>query len=183
MDPKKYADKVIGLHDFSLERYPSGNRWGHIFFDSGVDVLNLHPLGVEDKNITNNFLFSIIGRFYEHFINNLCVKEEYFWYVWDIVVYDINREMMEKSYSHHIPNRHFYGQSYEPDFYLPNSYEFIRNLEITGINNCISGRGLSIHYLDHQFLTSHSIILRELRLPLPETRKRVVIDRNLYFNW
>ena len=90
---------------------------------------------------------------------------------------------MEKSYSHHIPNRHFYGQSYEPDFYLPNSYEFIRNLEITGINNCISGRGLSIHYLDHQFLTSHSIILRELRLPLPETRKRVVIDRNLYFNW
>jgi hypothetical protein len=181
MDPKKYADKVIHIHDFSLERYPSGNSWGYIFFDDGVDVLNLHPFSVEDKNITNNFLFSIIGRFYEHFINNLCVKEEYFWYVWDGVVYDLNREMMEKSYRHPILDRHFYGQSYEPDFSLPNSYEFIRNLGI-GLNCFRTSRGLGINYLEHDF-TNHNTIVKELRMPLPETRKRIVIDRNLYYNW
>jgi hypothetical protein len=180
MDPKKYADKVIGLHDFSLERFSLGDRWGYIFFDNGVDVFNLGPLVVEDKNVTNNFLFSIIGRFYEHFINNLCVKEDYFWYVWDIVVYDINREMMEKSYSHHIPNSHFYGQSYEPDFYLPNSYEFIKNLEIT-FHTTITSRGLSICYSDHSF-TNHTTIRKELRIPFPSFRK-TDIDRNLYFNW
>ena len=180
MDPKKYADKVIGFHDFSLESFPSGNRWVHIFIDDGVSVLKLHPYDGEDKTITSNFLFSIIGRFYEHFINNLCVKEEYFWYVWDIVVYDINREMLEKSYRHHIPNSYFYGQSYEPDFYLPNSYEFIRNLENT-FHTTITSRGLSICYSEHNF-TNHTTISKELRIPFPSFRK-TDIDRNLYFNW
>jgi hypothetical protein len=181
MDSKKYADKVIHIHDFSLECYPSAYRWGYIFIDNGVDVLNLYPSVVEDKNVTKNFIFSIIGRFYEHFISNLCVKEEYFWYVWDIVVYDLNRGMIEKSYSHLIPNRRFYDQMYEPDFLLPNSYEFIRSLEI-GLNCSRASGGLGINYLEHDF-TNHNTIVKELRIPLPETRKRINIDRNLYFNW
>ena len=179
MDPKKYADKVIHIHDFSLECYPSGNSWGYIFFDDGVDVFSLY--GIEDKNVSNNFLFSIIGRFYEHFISNLCVKEEYFWYIWDRVVYDINREMIEKSYNHFIPDGRFYSQRYEPDFLLPNSYDFIRSLEI-GLNCSMTSRGLGINYLENDF-TNHNTIVKELRIPLPETRKRIDIDRNLYFKW
>lgn len=172
MDSKKYTDKVIDLHGFSLECYPTYTDYGYIFFDDGIDLFCLDPSFIEDKYVTYNFIFSILGRFYEHFIGNLCIKEEDFWYAWDTVIYKLNRKMMEKLYTHFIPRRDYYMGYYEPNFILPNSHEFIKNLIINfggGTNRFINGSGLCITYVQYDSIKNTNTF-KELKLPIPNFR-------------
>lgn len=184
MDSKKYADKVIGFHDFSLKYYPNGSI---IFLEDGVNLFILDTLSITKEGLkenTNNFIFSIIGRFCEHFIDNLCVKKEDFWYVWDTVVSELNNDMLEQFISFNPPNRYYNEQRYEPDFLLPNSHEFIRNLNI-GFGNDryrITSRELSVVYMEYNF-TNKTNTFKEFRIPIPNLRRYPPIDRNISFHW
>ena len=175
MDSKQYINKVINLHDFSLKCYPFGQEWYYHFSNGGVDVIHLDGRHSQDKVYKNNFVISIVGHIYEHFINNLCVKKEEFWYLWDKIIFDINKEILGcvLHYRNKILLGYGVGNSLpygvvnifdnETILYLPTSEQIFGFFDMNRVHN----NTMYFSYIEYNNISNTNMV-KEITIPTPE---------------
>ena len=167
MDSKQYINKVINLHDFSLKCYPLGQEWYYQFSNGGVDVIHLDGRFSQDKVYKNNFVISIMGHIYEHFINNLCVKKEEFWYLWDKIIFDINKEILEcvLHYRNKILLRYGVGNIFDNRtiLYLPTSEQIF---DFFGMNR-VCDNTIHFSYIEYNKISNTNKV-KDISVPTPE---------------
>jgi len=166
MDSKQYINKVISLHDFSLKCHPFGQNWDYHFFNDGVELIHLDDTYSLVKTYKNNFVISIVGYIYEHFINNLCVKKEEFWYLWDKIIFDINKEILEcvLHYRNKILLGYGVGNIFnnETILYLPTSEQIFDFFDINRVRN----NTIYFSYIECNNISNTNIV-KELSIPTP----------------
>ena len=167
MDSKQYINKVISLHDFSLKCYPFGQNWDYRFSSDGVELIHLDSVYSVVKTYKNNFVISIVGYIYEHFINNLCVKKEEFWYLWDKIIFDINKEILEciLHYRNKILLGYGVGNIFnnETILYLPTSEQIFDFFDVNRVRN----NTIYFSYIECNNISNTNIV-KEISIPTPQ---------------
>jgi hypothetical protein len=183
MDSKQYINKVIKLHDFSIKCYLNYQYWCYDFLNDGVTILSNEDSSFYTPNVKtiskNNFTISIMGHIYEHFINNLCVKKEEFWYLWDKIILDMNEEIIRSviNYRNKVILSSMKSQvdrdifDNKIIFYLPTSEQIYHFFNM----NPETYKNLYFNYVEYNPITKNNTV-KEIRLPVPPfPQKKYVI--------